>query len=97
MTSAQDFDAQVLADREAIREAWRKEHGLLGTGGNQVPFTRALMQATSVEKAPWDDETEHLKFSRATPVGHMELNITNPAMLGKFIPGRHYHIDISEV
>lgn len=38
-------------------------------------------------------DTENARFTKATPWGHIELGIDNPAALDQFKPGSHYFVD----
>lgn len=37
---------------------------------------------------------EDQRFARATPTGHMELQVDNPAALEQLIAGKDYYVDI---
>lgn len=38
---------------------------------------------------------EDMAFCKATPSGHIEMQITNPAALAQLIPGKQYYVDFS--
>ena len=44
-----------------------------------------------------DPDHPNKAFWDATPGGHIQLNISNPAALGVFRPGVEYNIDLSPV
>ena len=69
---------------------------------------RAKMKCNSVTKTEGSENVkfspvtagsskENESWSKWTPSGSLELNITNPAVHGAFVPGVEYFIDISEV
>ncbi len=35
-------------------------------------------------------------WSKFTPMGQMRFTVTNPDVIGKFVPGKAYYIDIAE-
>ena len=43
------------------------------------------------------DDPEDTKFSRATPSGNLEFQLSNPNLLGTFRPGATYYLDLSPV
>lgn len=48
--------------------------------------------------ARYDDTIpEHKRFQKATPSGHIELNVDNPDAIVHFEPGKHYYVDFSPV
>ena len=40
---------------------------------------------------------EDQRFQKATPTGHIEMQIDNPAALEQLIPGKYYYVDFSPV
>lgn len=68
---------------------------------------RAKLQLASVTEHSWGgktlrfearyDETipEDRRFQKATPSGHMELQIDNPMALGQFKIGDSYYVDFT--
>lgn len=44
----------------------------------------------------YGDSEANKSFSQYTPSGKLELMITNPDALGKFVPGKEYFLNISE-
>jgi len=44
-----------------------------------------------------DGNSEDNSFAKWTPSGVLELNITNPALIGQFKPGDSYYLDFTKV
>lgn len=40
-------------------------------------------------------ESEDNSFAHWTPSGDMRLEITNPALHGKFVPGQKFYVDLT--
>jgi hypothetical protein len=40
--------------------------------------------------------TEDADFTKATPSGHIEMQVDNPAAAVQFKPGRFYYVDFTE-
>ena len=68
-------------------------------------ITRAKFNCTSVERYAGGETVklsavsgdENKPWSQYTPNGQISISITNPALAGKFDPGRAYFIDISSL
>lgn len=48
-------------------------------------------------RASYDDSPENKVWSKYTPSGSFQMYVTNPAVLGRFVQGKDYYLDISEV
>ena len=48
-----------------------------------------------VMSACHDGTPEGQQFSKATPSGRLEFELTNPAVVGTYEPGQLYYIDIT--
>lgn len=69
---------------------------------------RGKMQVTKVSRTIYGGDTislscdydetnpEDIAFSEATPSGSMEMQITNPKLIGKFEPGQFYYVELHE-
>jgi hypothetical protein len=66
--------------RQVLKGAW----GLVGEVDAVYVVFNALMGPENEEWSKW------------TPSGQLSMNITNPALLDAFQPGKDYFIDISE-
>jgi len=70
---------------------------------------RAKMQLTSETKSAWGGKTlrfsamydpsipEDQRFMKATPTGHIDMQVDNEAALTQFELGKYYYIDFSPV
>lgn len=71
---------------------------------------RCKMQLVSITEHCWNesktlrfqamyDESieEDRRFAKASPAGHMEINVDNPIALAHFVKGRYYYFDAIEV
>ena len=49
--------------------------------------------------AVYDDgiSKENASFAASTPSGALEITVTNPAVIGKFVPGDYYYLDLIPV
>lgn len=54
------------------------------------PYQTVTMRAEYDENDP-----EDTRFSKATPWGNIEFDLSNPAVLGMFEEGKSYFIDIT--
>lgn len=73
-----------------------------------MPQMRAKIKIDSVERTEYADNltmsavysgeknSEDNTFSKATPSASFKMSITNPALLGKFEPGKKYYVDFTE-
>ena len=62
-----------------------------GYGG--VPGDETIRLSTMYD----ENDPEDTKFSTATPSGHMEFRLSNPALLGKFKPGTDFYVTLEPV
>lgn len=63
---------------------WIKDHGN-GTRIVQLGVVYSRVEGT-----------ENHDFTKATPSGHIEMQIDNPLAAVQFKPGRWYHVDFTE-
>lgn len=60
--------------------------------GEKLEFT-AVPKSTSYPEDGSDEDNTYAKFS---PSGTVTLQVANPALFGKFIPGEKYYIDFTK-
>ena len=70
-------------------------------------MVRAKLMVSSIEEHSWGAKTvkfqaqydqsipEDQRFQQATPSGHAEMQIDNPAALGQFQLGKQYYVDFT--
>lgn len=63
---------------------WVKDHG------NNVKLIQLGVVYSKVQG------TEDADFTKATPNGHIEMQVDNPAAAVQFVPGRYYYVDFQE-
>lgn len=63
---------------------WVKDHG------NNTKIVQLGVVYSKV------DGTEDRDFTKATPSGHIEMQIDNPAAAVQFVPGRQYYVDFTD-
>ena len=69
-------------------------------------LVRAKMEVDFVQKFTWgeqvsfsckySDNPEDNSFAQATPTGHMNITVSNPAVLGFFAPGQKFYLDLTK-
>ena len=60
----------------------------------EVPAGFDCMQV--ILRASYEDNIEHLSFSKYTPTGVLDFCVTNEAVIPMFKVGKYYYIDICE-
>lgn len=45
---------------------------------------------------PADGSDENNSFARWTPTAELDMSITNPALVGKFVEGEEYYLDFTK-
>lgn len=73
----------MLTTRAKFRCNWVKDHG-----------DNKIVQLSVVYSKI--DGTENFDFTKATPSGHIEMQIDNPKAAVQFKPGYHYYVDFIE-
>lgn len=63
---------------------WVQDHG---QGGKRVQLGVVYCKV---------EGTENRDFTKATPSGHIEMQIDNPAAAVQFVPGKQYYVDFTE-
>lgn len=58
-----------------------------------APVTKTLKFSTTYDPTIPED----VRFSKATPTGHLEMVVDNPAALEQFELGRAYYLDFTPV
>lgn len=68
--------------------------------------TKAKLKVVSVLKTEYGEKTtfeavtngtkEDNSFSKWTPSAKLELDVTNPDLFGKFVPGKKFYLDFNE-
>lgn len=62
-------------------------------------FSASEKQGESLRfEAVYSDDPAHVNhtWSRWTPSGTLQMQVTNPALWGRFVVGREYYLDIAE-
>lgn len=44
--------------------------------------------------AVYGGTAENESFAQATPGGKLEITVSNPAVIGKIVPGAYYYLDL---
>jgi len=82
-----------MADMRAKFQVCSVEH--FGSGEHKSE----KVKFTAVAKSggyPADGSDEDNTFAKWTPSATCEVHINNPALLGKFEPGKKYYVDFTE-
>ena len=66
------------------------------TGSNDEAGNPIYNEGVKMQAVYGPDGSPNGEWSRWTPSGSLELNVTNPALAGHFLPGKEYFIDIVE-
>lgn len=53
------------------------------------------MHAVAASKYPEDGSDEDNTYAKWSPGAHLQINIANPALFGKFAVGEKYYVDFS--
>lgn len=76
-----------------LSEVRESTYGYRTSEGYQVQPSHKTLVFT----AQYDDTIEEdRRFAKATPSGHFEMAVDNPAALAFFKPGHQYYFDVSE-
>lgn len=67
-------------------------HELPSADGTKTKYSERVQMSPVYSSDP---ESENYTFSKATPSGAIELNITNPDAFGAFVEGQEYYIDFT--
>ena len=60
-------------------------------------FAQAWGGAKAIFRCAYDQAiAEDLSFAKATPSGHAEFQIDNPAAAEKLVIGKHYYVDFTQ-
>lgn len=46
---------------------------------------------------PADGSDEDNTFAKFSPAGEFKLSVTNPALVGKFVPGQKFYVDFTQI
>ncbi|TIQ18874.1 MAG: hypothetical protein E5X51_23415 [Mesorhizobium sp.] len=57
---------------------------------------KLVFQAVAASKYPEDGSDENNTYARFSPSGRLELQVANPALIGKFAEGETFYIDFTK-
>lgn len=79
--------------RAKFRLSTIQQHG----DGKGVTSETLHFNAVSAKQYPADGSDEDNTYAKFSPSATCQINVANPALIGKFIPGETYYVDFTKV